>query len=233
MPSHNLHHVVSMFSFQGTSELIRSKKASDLSENFVQRTIYLKRNSDRPRSGHLNSSFFTFHFSFEKWRAKVDSLFCGKATAVTTCHRHVVKSRLSSPLCFSSFEVLRTSNALNSTLEQSFLVGQSGLEPPTSRLSVVCSSQLSYWPSSNSAFATLRFRPLLRIGRKLRSAAPFLLSNSNPLRWALNLLFNRDPLLLSFPLLSIFWWRLAGSLFCGKAAAVARYRFSPSFFGGD
>ena len=27
------------------------------------------------------------------------------------------------------------------------LVGQSGLEPPTSRLSVVCSSQLSYWPS--------------------------------------------------------------------------------------
>ena len=28
------------------------------------------------------------------------------------------------------------------------LVGQSGLEPPTSRLSVVCSSQLSYWPSS-------------------------------------------------------------------------------------
>ena len=28
------------------------------------------------------------------------------------------------------------------------LVGQSGLEPPTSRLSVVCSNQLSYWPVS-------------------------------------------------------------------------------------
>ena len=28
------------------------------------------------------------------------------------------------------------------------VVGQSGLEPPTSRLSVVCSSQLSYWPIS-------------------------------------------------------------------------------------
>ena len=26
------------------------------------------------------------------------------------------------------------------------MVGQSGLEPPTSRLSVVCSNQLSYWP---------------------------------------------------------------------------------------
>ena len=31
------------------------------------------------------------------------------------------------------------------------MVGQNGLEPSTSRLSVVCSSQLSYWPiSSNS-----------------------------------------------------------------------------------
>ena len=34
--------------------------------------------------------------------------------------------------------------ALRSALKD--LVGQSGLEPPTSRLSVVCSSQLSYWP---------------------------------------------------------------------------------------
>ena len=94
LPSHNLHHVVSMFSFQGTSELIRSKKASVLTENFVQR-IYLKKEVfNRPRSGHLNFSFFTFHFSFRK------------------------------------------------------VVGQSGLEPPTSRLSVVCSSQLSYWPVS-------------------------------------------------------------------------------------
>ena len=33
---------------------------------------------------------------------------------------------------------------LHSTIEK--VVGQSGLEPPTSRLSVVCSSQLSYWP---------------------------------------------------------------------------------------
>jgi hypothetical protein len=28
---------------------------------------------------------------------KTDSLFCGKATAVATCHRHVAKSRLSNP----------------------------------------------------------------------------------------------------------------------------------------
>ena len=31
---------------------------------------------------------------------------------------------------------------------EKILVGQSGLEPPTSRLSVVCSNQLSYWPVS-------------------------------------------------------------------------------------
>ena len=32
------------------------------------------------------------------------------------------------------------------SVPQEEVVGQSGLEPPTSRLSVVCSSQLSYWP---------------------------------------------------------------------------------------
>ena len=40
--------------------------------------------------------------------------------------------------------------------EAGVLVGQSGLEPPTSRLSVVCSSQLSYWPVKRSAHSALR-----------------------------------------------------------------------------
>ena len=53
LPSHNLHHVVSMFSFQGTSELVCSKKSS--LEDFVQQTIY------------VNS------FSEGMWWAKVDS----------------------------------------------------------------------------------------------------------------------------------------------------------------
>ena len=44
LPSHNLHHVVSMFSFQGTSELHSLKEAlENFSELFVQRTIYLMR----------------------------------------------------------------------------------------------------------------------------------------------------------------------------------------------
>ena len=40
-------------------------------------------------------------------------------------------------------------NPIDSFLE---VVGQNGLEPSTSRLSVVCSSQLSYWPISAHFF---------------------------------------------------------------------------------
>ena len=88
--------------------------------------------------------------SFKKWWAKMDSLSCGKATAVTTCRRHVVKSRLSSHFVLP----------FNSSLVQGFffsltyleVVGQNGLEPSTSRLSVVCSSQLSYWPIFRTSF---------------------------------------------------------------------------------
>ena len=58
------------------------------------------------------------------------------------------------------------------------LVGQSGLEPPTSRLSVVCSSQLSYWPSSRQT----PYRSLRR--QRQSSLIPLpLLSKSQPLRW--------------------------------------------------
>ena len=47
--------------------------------------------------------------------------------------------------CFSQSLWLIHSSLLLLTLE---VVGQNGLEPSTSRLSVVCSSQLSYWPIS-------------------------------------------------------------------------------------
>ena len=45
-------------------------------------------------------------------------------------------------------DLLRAKQALShlSYTPKRALVGQSGLEPPTSRLSVVCSNQLSYWP---------------------------------------------------------------------------------------
>ena len=79
------------------------------------------------------------------WLPLLDLLFCGKATAVATVHRTVAKSRLSSP-----FWRGRLQNSIASVLTPIILfqevVGQNGLEPSTSRLSVVCSSQLSYWP---------------------------------------------------------------------------------------
>ena len=40
------------------------------------------------------------------------------------------------------------------------VVGQNGLEPSTSRLSVVCSSQLSYWPISTSLVEISGIEPL-------------------------------------------------------------------------
>ena len=89
------------------------------------------------------SNFFTIHYYF--LLHDMDSLCCGKATAVATVHRTVAKSRLSSPFwlsrsySFQSFGLLSFFNQLK-------VVGQNGLEPSTSRLSVVCSSQLSYWP---------------------------------------------------------------------------------------
>ena len=55
-----------------------------------------------------------------------------------------------------SFQGTCLNSFLRNSMKQQFLVtsvnllkevvGQNGLEPSTSRLSVVCSSQLSYWP---------------------------------------------------------------------------------------
>ena len=81
------------------------------------------------------------------------------------------------------------------------VVGQNGLEPSTSRLSVVCSSQLSYWPifveikSTTYAFNT-------RI--KCSTVALFLLFPLNPLRWAL----------MGALLVSLLRYTIADSQFC-------------------
>ena len=101
------------------------------------------------------SNFFTIHYYF--LLHKMDSLCCGKATAVATVHR--------TPLSFSFTNWKPSAAGFNwrgeVDLQGSILlsaecgickanfdevVGQNGLEPSTSRLSVVCSSQLSYWP---------------------------------------------------------------------------------------
>ena len=52
-----------------------------------------------------------------------------------------------------SFKKLNETSKFLSLLQSvsSEVVGQNGLEPSTSRLSVVCSSQLSYWPISQTS----------------------------------------------------------------------------------
>ena len=72
------------------------------------------------------------------------------------------------------------------------LVGQSGLEPPTSRLSVVCSNQLSYWPSSSQA----PYRSFPHSCEKLTHFAVLPLPNKSTA--------------LGFVWVPV-WWRLAGS----------------------
>ena len=48
------------------------------------------------RSSKCVKKFFPDQ-TFQKWCLRSESLFCGKATAVSMCHRHIVKSRLSIP----------------------------------------------------------------------------------------------------------------------------------------
>ena len=59
-------------------------------------------------------------------------------------------------LCFSSPNQTRFAGLWFGSMSLK-VVGQNGLEPSTSRLSVVCSSQLSYWPISASTILGTSF----------------------------------------------------------------------------
>ena len=52
----------------------------------------------RSRRQHLHQKEMPPRGGTSFWWRRGESLFCEKATAVTTCHRHVAKSRLSTPL---------------------------------------------------------------------------------------------------------------------------------------
>ena len=60
------------------------------------------------------------------------------------------------PLLRSDFSI---QSYLGTEIQAHLVVGQSGLEPPTSRLSVVCSSQLSYWPIATPRLFVTRPNP--------------------------------------------------------------------------
>ena len=147
LPSHNCIIIITMFSFQGASL------------NLFKR---------------LNEASIRIETSVSVLREVVgqDSLFCGKATAVTSVHRTLVKSRLSSPFWRARLTDLEGTWSwllFRSLLE---VVGQNGLEPSTSRLSVVCSSQLSYWPISTSHFLGTS----LSVPSKLNNASSYYLT---------------------------------------------------------
>ena len=73
-----------MFSFQGASLSFLFKRLNEDS------------------SSHLDLQSISYE---TKWWAKMDSLFCGKATPVATVHRTVAKSRLSSPFSVSRIQL--------------------------------------------------------------------------------------------------------------------------------
>ena len=63
------------------------------------------------------------------------------------------------------------------------MVGQSGLEPPTSRLSVVCSSQLSYWPVVSADLTGFASAVGLRRRRKFASVRSCFFKSKQPFRF--------------------------------------------------
>ena len=63
------------------------------------------------------------------------------------------------------------------------MVGQSGLEPPTSRLSVVCSSQLSYWPVVSADLTGFASAVGLRRCRKFASVRSCFFKSKQPFRF--------------------------------------------------
>ena len=97
------------------------------------------------KAGALPAELNPHIFSFVEVVGQ-DSLSCGKATAVATLHRTVAKCRLSSPFWLTQPLVPDCRHPDSFFFLCLEVVGQNGLEPSTSRLSVVCSSQLSYWP---------------------------------------------------------------------------------------
>ena len=152
MPSHNCI-IITMFSFQGAAESLLRNSMKFLVSKELQSISY---------------------DSFGWWRLAGSNRWppackAGALPAELNPHIHFVEvvgqglaflreshgGCNSPPDCCQEppFESILALHAFRTQLPRSWLlfqflevVGQNGLEPSTSRLSVVCSSQLSYWP---------------------------------------------------------------------------------------
>ena len=99
LPSHNCI-IITMFSFQGTSWALSQETQWNIIFMMLQSISLVESTGIEPVTsclqGRRSPSWANPPNKRFEWWAKMDSLSCGKATAVTICRRHIVKSRLSS-----------------------------------------------------------------------------------------------------------------------------------------
>ena len=130
-----------MFSFQGTFRRNQIHNLRFETFNFKTRLWLCFSSQIKTRFAGLLICLVTWAFKrlneTSSFNEASVNLFMVESTGiepVTSCLQGRRSPSWANPPCKRSFEV----------------VGQNGLEPSTSRLSVVCSSQLSYWPISAS-----------------------------------------------------------------------------------
>ena len=129
----------------------------------------------------------------KKWWAKMDSLSCGKATAVTICHRHIVKSRLSSHFVLLPNSSVPSDRFFYFAFLKWWAKMDSNHRPHDYQSCALASWAIGpYLVEIKSTISVLKFR------FQNSPVALFLLSESNPLRWAL-LRYH------------VLWWRVPGS----------------------
>ena len=95
----------------------------------------------RTRYLHLGKvALYRMSYTRILWCLRSELLFCGKATAVTICHRHIIKSRLSTPplvpVCFKKWCLRSELNQRHADFQSAALPTelQRHVEPRRSRL---------------------------------------------------------------------------------------------------
>ena len=158
MPSHNCINNFTMFSFQGASEFQKNSLKPQLLPKF--QSVFLKwwrvpgsnRWPPACKAGALPAEL-TPHLGSPLFEVVGQNDEPTSDWIILACARVFVRA---------------ITHHLSLTFSEEKVVGQNGLEPSTSRLSVVCSSQLSYWPVS--APHLLRYILLSSVPSKLNNA---------------------------------------------------------------
>ena len=140
LPSHNCIIIDSMFSFQGTSLNFRRNSMKLLVSKELQSISLVEISGIEPLTSCLQGR------RSPSW-AKPPY----RRNQICVCRIYFSLKKMLARIFVSPFPFKPASLGFEWSLWFE-VVGQNGLEPSTSRLSVVCSSQLSYWPISASTF---------------------------------------------------------------------------------